>query len=437
MDHHLLGIGWQLLMALSSGLLIGIERQSNRAAGQKHLGIRDFTLIALLAFIASYLQAYNSYIWPVAFSGVMVLGVVVFVFESLGALHQEGPTSRAGITTILSFPIVFLIASLSVFHVEFWLMATIVFILLIILELKDQWHQFASTIEKHELLDFSILIAIALVITPLIPSDAAIKVPLYSFAQHMFSFQSVNVATFWKVLLMVSFMSFIAHFITKYIRGRNALLLATFFGGLVSSLATIILFLRGSIGKKDGQENLYLAYLAASTGSLFKDILILFAIVPQAFFQKMLFPIVSIFLVMVVLTLVNFSKSTQTEEVRFTDRPLPFKFITKFSTVFSIVMILMVFVRFYLGHAWLIIATFLSSLISSAAALASIGEAFKYNEINDVVMGIGILLALLGSIMAKYGVILYRLGMRQSWKFLLPILAMVGIGSLTFSVTFF
>lgn len=437
MDHHLLGIGWQLLMALSTGLLIGTERQSNRAAGQKHLGIRDFTLIALLAFIASYLQAYNSYIWPVAFSGVMVLGVVVFVFESLGALHQEGPTSRAGITTILSFPIVFLIASLSVFHVEFWLMATIVFILLIILELKDQWHQFASTIEKHELLDFSILIAIALVITPLIPSDAAIKVPLYSFAQHMFSFQSVNVATFWKVLLMVSFMSFIAHFITKYIRGRNALLLATFFGGLVSSLATIILFLRGSIGKKDGQENLYLAYLAASTGSLFKDILILFAIVPQAFFQKMLFPIASIFLVMVVLTLVNFSKSTQTEEVRFTDRPLPFKFITKFSMVFSVVMILMVFVRFYLGHTWLIIATFLSSLISSAAALASIGEAFKYNEINDVVMGIGILLALLGSIMAKYGVILYRLGMQQSWKFLLPILAMVGIGSLTFSVTFF
>ena len=239
------------------------------------------------------------------------------------------------------------------------------------------------------------------------------------------------------MFVVLRFKSFISHFITKFILGCNALPLATFFGGLVSYLATIILFLRGSNGKKNGQENLYLAYLAASTGSLFKDILILFAIVPHVFFQKMLFPIVSIFLVMVVLTLVNFSKSTQTEEVRFTDRPLPFKFITKFSAVFSVVMILMVFVRFYLGHAWLIIATFLSSLISSAAALASIGEAFKYNEINDTVMGVGILLALLGSITAKYGVILYRLGVRQSWKFLLPILVMVGIGGLTFSVTFF
>ncbi len=224
---------------------------------------------------------------------------------------------------------------------------------------------------------------------------------------------------------------------SRPVRRRNALLLATFFGGLVSSLATIILFLRGSNGKKDGQENLYLAYLSASTGSLFKDIVILFAIVPQAFFQKMLLPTVSIFLVMITLTLLRFSKSTQTEEVRFTDRPLPFKFITKFSTVFSIVMILMVFVRFYLGHAWLIIATFLSSLISSAAALASIGEAFKYNEIGEVFMGSGILLALLGSITAKYGVILYHLGIRQSGRFLLPILYMVGVGGLAFYVTFF
>ncbi len=437
MDHNLLGIGWQLLMALTSGLLIGVERQSNRAAGQRNLGIRDFTLIALLAFLASYLHAYNPYIWPIAFSGVMLLGVIVFAFESLGTLHQEGPVSRAGITTILAFPIVFLVASLSVFQVEFWLMTTVVFILLIILELKDQWHQFAATIEKQELFDFSMLIAIALVITPLIPADASVKIPLYSFSQHTFLFQAVNVATFWKVLLMVSFMSFISHFITKYIRGRNALLLATFFGGLVSSLATIILFLRGSGKKKDGQENLYLAYLAASTGSLFKDILILFAIVPQVFFQKMLFPLITIFLMMVILTLFRFSQSTRTEEVRFTDRPLPFKFITKFSVIFSVVMIIMVFVRFYLGHAWLIIATFFSSLISSAAALASIGEAFKYHEISDLVMGIGILLALLGSISAKYGVVLYHLGIRQSWRFFLPIVYIAGVGSLTFYAIFF
>ena len=440
MDHHLFSIGWQLLMSLFSGLLIGVERQTSRLVGQKNLGIRDFTLIALLAFISSYLQSYNSYIWPVAFSGVMVLGVVVFIFESLGVKDAEGPSSRAGITTILSFPIVFLIASLSVFHVEFWLVATIVFVLLIILELKDKWHQFAATIEKHELVDFSMLIAIALVITPLIPADAALKIPLFSLTDHAWVFQHINVATFWKVLLMVSFMSFISHFITKYIRGRNALLLATLFGGLVSSLATILLFLKGvdrAANKVASEANLYLAYLAASTGSLAKDIVILFAIVPQAFFQKMLLPIVAMFFVMMTLTLLSFSKTTQSEEIKFTERPLPIKFITKFSIVFSIVMIVMVLVRFYLGSAWLVLASFLSGLISSAAALASMGEAFKYAEISERVMGIGILVALLGSISAKYAVITYHLGVFESKKFFLPILYLVGVGGITFYVIFF
>ncbi len=439
MDHNILVGGLQLLLAVSTGIIVGAERQISNIDGRKSIGIRDFSLVALLAFVSSYLYAYNAQIWPIAFIGVMVLGVVVFIFESLGKKDEVG-VSRSGITTVLSLPIVFLIASLAVFNINFWLIATTLFILLIILELKDKWHYIASTIEKHELFDFSILIAIALIITPLIPHDAVLKIPLYAFGEHAIVFKTIGIATFWKVIMMVSFMSFVSHFITKYVRGRNALLLATFFGGLVSSLATIILFLKGSsAGGKESvpKRNLYLAYLAASTGSLMKDLIILFAIVPLAFFQKMLLPIVAIFLVMAVLTLISFSRATEGEEVKFTNRPLPFSFITKFSSIFSVVMIVMVFVRFYLGSSWLVLASFLSGLISSAAALASLGEAFTSNEISEMVMGIGILVALLGSISAKYSVIFSHLGFRQSRPFLMPVLYIIVAGSLGFYVTFF
>lgn len=439
MDHQLIVAGLQLLLAVSTGIVVGAERQISNLDGRKSIGICDFSLIALLAFVSSYIHEYNAYIWPVAFAGVMVLGVVVFIFESLGKKDEVG-VNRAGITTVLSLPTVFLIASLAVFNISFWLIATMLFILLIILELKDKWNYIASTLEKHELFDFSILIAIALIITPLIPHDAVLKIPLYDFFNHAFVFKTIGIATFWKVIMMVSFMSFVSHFITKYVRGRNALLLATFFGGLVSSLATIILFLKGSSSQgKTGvpKKNLYLAYLAASTGSLLKDLIILFAIVPLAFFQKMLLPIASVFLVMVVLTLLSFSRATEEEEVKFTNRPLPFSFITKFSTIFSIVMIVMVFVRFYLGSAWLLLASFLSGLISSAAALASLGEAFRFNEVSEVIMGVGILVALLGSISAKYSVVLFNLGFRSSRMFFTPILYMITIGGLAFYVTFF
>jgi len=184
-------------------------------------------------------------------------------------------------------------------------------------------------------------------------------------------------------------------------------------------------------------RNLYLAFLAASTGSFFKDLLILFALVPFDFFQKMLLPIASIFLLMVALTLHTFSRARGVEDIRFTNRPLPIHFITKFTTVFSIVMILMVFVRYYLGSGWLAIASFVSGLVSSAASLASLGEAFKHGEASDIVMGISILCALAGSILAKYGVIMARLGFWNSRKFLFPIVSAIAIGALSFYTAFF
>ena len=445
MDHTLLTAGWQLLLALAAGVIIGIERQiscRNNGKNTKSIGLRDFTLVSLIAFLSSYVHVIEPIVWPIAFVGVSLMGMLVFVFESLH--HREiKDRARAGLTTVLTFPTVFLIASLSVFNVAFWLIATLVFVLLIVLELKDQWHHLVETIDRQELFDFSLLIAIALIITPLIPHDAVLKVPLYVFATHAVVFQTIGIASFWKVLLMVSFMSFIAHFITKYIHGRNALVLATFFGGLVSSLATIILFLRGlSSGgeNKDAREklrSLYLAFLAASTGSFFKDLVILFALVPIAFFQKMLLPIAAVFLFMVGLTLHTFSRTKSAEDVHFTNRPLPIHFITKFTTVFSIVMIVMVFVRYYLGSGWLAFASFASGLVSSAASLASLGEAFKHGEVSEVIMGVSILLALLGSITAKFAVIFYNLGVRASRRFILPIVSAALIGAIAFYTAFF
>ncbi len=444
MDHTLVLAGWQLALALFSGIVIGAERQiSNRDGGKNStsVGIRDFSIIALVGFVSSYFYTVSPIIWPLAFAGIMLLGIVVFIFESFYR-REHSDRARAGITTVLSFPTVFLIASMSVFNTAFWLIATLIFVLLIVLELKDQWHHFIATIERQELFDFSVLIAIALIITPLIPAEAALKIPLYSIAAHAVTFQQISIAAFWKVLLMVSFMSFIAHFITKYIRGRNALVLATFFGGLVSSLATIILFLRGAsatgahlTGEK--LQNTYLAFLAASTGSFFKDLVILFALVPHEFFQKMLLPIASVFLLMVALTLHTFSRARQVEDIRFTNRPLPIHFITKFSAVFSVVMIVMVFVRYYLGSGWLAVASFASGLISSAAALASLGEAFKHAEVSEVMMGVSILLALAGSLIAKYTFIVGRLGFWTSRKFLVPIFGVALVGSLSFYVAFF
>jgi uncharacterized membrane protein (DUF4010 family) len=437
MDESLLLLGSKLLLSVLSGVIIGLERQINNSQKKKRLGMRDFALVGILAFLATYLSQFNPIIWPLAFAGIVLLSMIFLIFESLQKLKND---EMAGFTTVLSFPLVFLISSLAVFHTDFWLISTILFLFLLILELKDKWHEWIAGIDKKEVIDLSLLIAIALSITPLIPHAASLNIPLWDFHLSSVHWEAISVSKFWKVILMVSIMSFCAHFITKYVKGRNALLLATFFGGLVSSLATILLFLKGSDGKEMNeaeQKNLYLAYLSAASGSVTKDILIMIPLIPAAFFDKILFPTVTILVMMIAFAIHSFASNTHEEAIKITERPLPLEFIGKFSSAFSIVFILMVAVLYYAQGVFILIAAFGSGMVSSAASLASLAQSYGNGGISDVVMGYGILAALLGSLFAKYFFIAKRIGFVKSWKFAVPLLMMLIVGSISFALVFF
>ncbi len=437
MESSLILLGSKLLLSVFSGVIIGIERQINNQQKKKRLGMRDFALVGILAFLATYLSQFNPLIWPVAFGGIILFSLVFLVFESLQKLKTD---EMAGFTTVLSFPLVFLISSLAVFHTDFWLISTILFLFLLLLELKDKWHEWIDGIDKKEVVDLSLLIAIALSITPIIPHAASLNIPLWDFGNSIIHWEAISVAKFWKVILMVSIMSFCAHFITKYVKGRNALLLATFFGGLVSSLATILLFLKGNNGNKMNEEekkNLYLAYLSAASGSVTKDVLILLPLVPAAFFDKVLFPTVAVLVMMLVFAIHSFASNTSEDSVKITERPLPLDFIWKFSSAFSIIFILMVAFLYYAKGVFVLLAGFISGMVSSAASLASLSQAYTNGGISDEVMGFGILTAFLGSLFAKYIFIAKKLGFRNSLRFAFPLLMMLLVGGAAFSIVFF
>lgn len=429
-DASFFDLGSKLFMAIASGAVIGIERQIHNKHTKKKLGMRDYSLVSLLAFLSAFFSPQNPYLWSIAFIGIFLFALSIFIFDSL---RQGKEGESAGVTTVLTLPIVFLVASMAVFDFHFWLIATLLFALLILLELKEKWHRFTNTLEKHEIIDFSILIAIAIIITPLIPVDSVFKVPLYDFSQNYFVFQSISLLTFWKVVIMVSIMSFCAHFITKYTKGRHALLFVSFFGGIISSLATILLFLKKNKEAKD-QKKLFLAYVSATTGSLTKDFIILSSVVSFEFFQKMLLPFVSLIVLLASFTLFAFSK-TPSERVKITDRPLPLSFIAKFSLVFAGVIVSMVFVTFYLGDGATVLASFLSGGISSAAALASLGTSFSGGMISENIMGISIITASVGSVFAKYVVVVKHVGIRKSLSFFTPIFLMIVVGFLTLSIS--
>ncbi|MBF0098634.1 MAG: MgtC/SapB family protein [Magnetococcales bacterium] len=428
----LVGSGINILIACFIGLAIGVERTITSQGVNRRIGLRDFIMVSILAFVSSLLRGESPQIWPFAFAGVLGYSLILAVFENM--------KESKGLVTELSFPITFLVAGLVNFNVNIWFIATLLFLMLLVMGSREQLQGFSANLHKEEIIDLAILIAIAITITPMIPKTAALPVPLFSHSEtgwHVI-FHPINVSVFWKVVVMVSFMSFGSHFITKYLRGRSALLLATFFGGLVSSLATIILLLSNdpSGAKKPlSPREVFLGYVAANTGSITKDMVVFFLVIGAAAFQNYMFSMTASLVLFASITLYSFAHA-ESEEIKITDRPLPIKFIFKFSFVFASVMIAMVMVTHYLGDKATIFASFFSGIISSAAALAAVGNALISNSITPEVAGWSAVAALLGSLTAKYLVIAKAVGWGNSTRYAMPVAALTVVSMSTLWMSF-
>ncbi|MEI7511050.1 MAG: DUF4010 domain-containing protein [Candidatus Peregrinibacteria bacterium] len=423
-------LGSALVFSVLAGTIIGVERQMSRNS-RKHLGMRDFGLVALMGFLASVLSPVYPFIFPMAFLGVMLFAIVVFWFESL---HRKEEGKYAGVTTILTFVITFLIASLSVLHLEFWFLATIMVLVLMMLEQKQELHTFVTTIDRGEVFDFSLLLAIVLIITPLIPDGSGITIPLYSTEMHAWTTGKIPFQTLWKVSYFVSLMSFGAHFITKYIRGKYSLPIAAFFGGLVSSLATVALIMKQSKTQKISHDSIVLAYLASATGSILKDFVIAFGVFGAVFMEKITLPFIAILCLMMTMTIMAFRKSKEGKEsIKITDRPIPLYFIAKFVMIILVLTIINQVLNSLFTESWIkVINLFLSGFVSSAGALAATHGV----NLDDTYLGVAVLLILLGSILAKFCYIIKHMPFKTWHLFGLPIVYMIIVGAITFSITF-
>ncbi len=427
-------------LAISVGLTIGIERTVNLREEWKMAGMRDFILVAALSFVSSLFYKTVPLAWGATFITIILFTLTIFVIRNVRVTEKT-----VGMTTLLALPFTYLVAALPNFGAPFWVVATILFVVLLVLGLKVRIYQFVHTIDKQEIIDFAVLIGIAISITPLIPADAKLPIPLVDFMQGgtVVSYHPVMVAALWKVVVMVSLMSFVAHFVTKYLRGRNGLLIATFLGGLVSSLATILMLLRNSESKDQPsltRDQIFLGFVAANTGSILKDVLILRLALGYALFSEFLFPLISVLVLFASFSayaFISLKDDSVMQSFKITQRALPLTFIFKFSGILAVLIVFMTMVTHYLGHDAFVLAAFFSGIVSSAAAIVSVASTMVQDmSIDNWTAGVAIMGALLGSIFAKFMVVSQKIGLKGSLTFLFPILALAIIGFVTLWISF-
>lgn len=254
------GAATGLLVALGMGLLIGLERERRKGEGddRQPAGIRTFTVTCLAGALAQVAGRE----WLVAAGG---LGVAMLVAVAYARSRSRDP----GLTTELALLATYLVGVLAVISPV--LGAGCGAALALVLAMRMRLHRFARhLLTEAEVHDGLMLAGLALVVLPLVPAG-----PL----EWLGGLQPRSLVV---LVLLILVLQALGHVALRLAGPRAGLAASGFFGGFVSSTATIAAFgsrLRGAPEQRDAVAGAAIL----STGATWVQIMAMAAAVaPQA-----------------------------------------------------------------------------------------------------------------------------------------------------------
>jgi uncharacterized membrane protein (DUF4010 family) len=206
-----------LIVALGVGLLIGVERERSKGSGPDRsvAGVRTFAIVALLGAIAAASTL-------IALMVVFGIGVVVFTAAGYWRTRSDDP----GITTEVALLATYALGVLALTHPE--LTAALGTVLALLLASRSWLHELVKRrLSDREVLDGILLAAAALIILPVLPDHA------------LDPYGVVNPHLIWRITVLVLLINAIGYVAIRSFRNGQGLAWAGFFGGFISSAATI------------------------------------------------------------------------------------------------------------------------------------------------------------------------------------------------------
>lgn len=229
----------QFLTSLAIGLLIGLERERNPSA---KAGLRTFALVAMLGTLLAMLSEQLVSPWLVIAGMVAVAGTIIAAYLNNPAAEED---SDPGTTTVIALLLSYGLGVMIWFdHSRLAVMLAIGVTAL--LYFKPELHGFTQRLTRRDLvavLQFSVL---TFIILPILPDQS--YGPYGAFNPHQA----------WLMVVLISGISLAGYAALHMVGTRYGAPLLGFFGGLVSSTATTMIY------AKHGKANQAMTHLAAS-----------------------------------------------------------------------------------------------------------------------------------------------------------------------------
>ncbi len=214
-----------LIQALAIGFLIGAERESRGmdAARAAAPGLRDFIFIAISGSVAGFLES-------VPITAISFAAMVVII-----AVRRIKDRTEHGITTELAALLTFWLGFMTQ-QSDLGLLAlgVAVGVTIILMVKAPVTHLVRDVISKVEFYDTVKFLAIVFIVYPLLPEGE--YGPYGFFAPR----------TIWKFVILVSSVSYVGYFLTRFLGGSRGLLLTGIMGAVASTTATTTAFAEGA-----------------------------------------------------------------------------------------------------------------------------------------------------------------------------------------------
>ena len=408
-----LSTAWQFGAALGLGMLIGMERERTRGAGQTFAGVRTFSLVALFGAIAVFAGEQSGFHWIVGLAFLAILALVV------SAYYITAKSGEIGATTEVSVLITFFVGGICAWG-EVGVAGAITVIAMLLLALKGWLHNLARRIEPSDVeatLKFAI---ITLIILPLVPDTN------YGPA----GLEVINPYKTWLMVVLIAGLNFVGYILVKVLGREHGLGITGLLGGLVSSTAVTLSFSQRSRTEPHLAPVLALAILLAWTVMFFRVVVevgvVNFSLAKSLVLGMALMGAVSL---VICLLLWRRGRSTEKAEVESGHNPFELGDAIKFGGLFAVVIFVASAAQLYFGDNGLYLAGALAGLTDVDAIALSMANLAQQDPSSSDAAARTIVIAVISNTMVKCGMTIW-LGAPSLRRTMIPItgaLALSGI----------
>lgn len=409
---------YKMAYALGIGILIGLERSLKKAATpstgsgketspkvepdgpesteSQFLGIRTYSVLSLSGFAVALLGSW----YPIA-AAVLLAGLVGLIV----ALYVRTPGWDPGITTEAA---AICCCCLGMLCYQCPQTAGVLAVLItIVLALKGFTDNALRHLRRVELTDTLKFLVIILVLLPLLPNRS------------LDPWQIFNPYKVVLLVVLISGISFVGYFLTKFLGAQRGLGLTGLLGGLTSSTAvTAAMATQARATPRLGRPCTFATVIANAT--MFARVLVVVGLLSPPLMLELAAPIGTMLVVAAVAVAILWLVTRHsvahgeepTGEIEISN-PFSLGPALKFAAFFVVILLVAKIAKDQLGNQGLYLAALASGLADVDAITLSVTEQAKGGSLTHSVAAMAITIAVVSNSVVKSGIALYSGG----WKY--------------------